>query len=146
MGDRHYEDAIRGEVERWPGASVTFSSRSRHDQATLAFGGSSRFVVIPSTPGDSRRGTANSISDVRRELQRLGAMRMIDPPRSGTPRRKVAPVVRDKFAHIERAPRRENPFEALAALHRPAPRPIGWVAALAVLAAHALINFTRRTA
>lgn len=143
MAHPAYEEAIRAEVSRWPGASVSFSARSKHDQATVAYAGATRFVVIPSSPSDSRRGTANSISDVRTELQRLGAMRAIDAPKARRPKRARCSVERDVFAHVEPAPRRGNPFEVLAALRKPAaPKPM-WLAALVVTAVHMILDARR---
>lgn len=141
MAHPAYEEAIRGEVSRWPGASVSFSARAKHDQATISFAGVSRFVVIPSSPGDMRRGPANSISNVRSELQRLGAMRASDPPKTMRRKRVRNAVERDMFANIERAPRRENPFAVLAALKaapvKPEPR---WLSAIIVLTISAIAS------
>lgn len=134
-----YEDAIRREVGAWPGAAVDFSMRSRHAQAVLTYGNGSRFVVLPGTPGDSRRGALNSLADVRRELTRLGAARQ-SSSRSTRSRKPTPRVHREALRHIEPAPRRGNPFDVLASYRAPEPvqQPVQWVAPLAVLLCSAL--------
>lgn len=132
-----YEDVIRREVSAWPGAAVAFSMRSRHAQAVLSYGSESRFVVLPATPSDGRRGALNSLADVRRELVRLGAARRVEQ-RSAKHRKATPRVYRAPLRDIEAAPLRANPFAALAVYVPAAPprQPVQWVAALATLAAH----------
>lgn len=126
-----YVHAIRNELDYWPGARVEFSLRSKHAQAVLHYGGGSRFVVIPSTPGDSRRGALNSLTDVRKELTALGASRVVRKP---VVRKRTHKVIgtkmprREPLPHVGRAPVRSNPFDALAAMtFEPAPQPkLSW--------------------
>lgn len=51
----------------------------KHPRLVLSCGGYSRFVVLPSSGSDSRRGLKNFIAQLRREAKHLGA---ILPPRS----------------------------------------------------------------
>lgn len=108
-----YENTIRDEVEHWPGATVEFSLRAKHAQAVVAFGGKSRFVIIPATPGDGARGASKALPDIRRELRALGAVRA-QPNRSPSTRSASPRVDRPMLANIERAPVKENPFAILA--------------------------------
>lgn len=111
-----YETLIREEVSNWPGASVKFELRSKHAQAVVQYGGSSRFVVIPASPSDSARGARNSLPHVRRELMALGASRRPKPIAQRKPRSDAPRPQRQVLAHIERAPVKLNPFEALAGM------------------------------
>lgn len=110
-----YEAEIEKEVSRWPDAAVAFQNGSKHRRAVLTYAGKSRFVVYPSTSGDTIRGAKNCLNDVRRELASLGANKTVNTTRDG--KRKVPANARrherDVFRHIEKAPVKPNPFDAL---------------------------------
>jgi hypothetical protein len=108
-----YERAIVNELEYWPKTKVEFSLRSKHRQAVLHFEGNKRFVTIPSTSAH-KRGPANAVGDVRRELISLGAERLPRKPSVGKRARKVIGTQRpDRVKVIERAPVKPDPFAVL---------------------------------
>jgi len=72
----NYNQAVEREVKFWPGVQANFSHRSKHSQVTFEFNGASRFVVLPSSPGDNYRGVRNKVCEVRRTLRHLGAVRV----------------------------------------------------------------------
>lgn len=120
--------ATKRELERWPGASVTFTNGGKHLTATLAFGGRTRKVICAQTLSDNARGTRNHVSQVRRELKTLGAEPLRQAKSSAPKRQRNRPT--RPLAGSERAPVVGNPFEALAAIEvRPAPSPPGMKAA-----------------
>lgn len=122
-----YETTIRDELENWPGVGVTFSTRSKHGQAVLSYGGRSRFVVIPHTPGDGRRGARNAIRDVRKELAELGAQRAMTE--QAQPRRRKAPkrAAPARPMKVERAPVKADPFAVLATIKVAEPPRLTWL-------------------
>lgn len=64
------------ELEKWPGvAAYREFPGNRHNRLIITFGGKSRFVIYPSSPGKSRKAILNHIQDVRRALRELGAQR-----------------------------------------------------------------------
>lgn len=79
MNQRDIEKAIEREVEEWPEASVSFTKTGTHPKAKLAFGGLLLSVVFAGTPG-SQRGVHNTLSEVRRSLKKLGAVRTKPEP------------------------------------------------------------------
>lgn len=111
----------------------------------LHYGGKSRFVVIPSTPGDSRRGALNSLADVRKELAALGAERVVRKPPLRKRTHKVIGAKmpkRDPMPHVELAPVRPNPFDALAAMtFAPAQQPkLSWWRRMLRYVAHTIVS------
>lgn len=120
-----YEHAIRNELAYWPGVDVEFGKRSKHREARLHFGGTTRFVVYPDSPSDGARGHLNCISNVRQELATLGAQRVSAKPK----KRKRGPRVignqmprRPEWAsRIDKAPAKESPWAALASCVPPEP-------------------------
>lgn len=80
MNQRDYETAIRAEVEQWPDATVDFAMGGKHPKAKLSFGGKLLNVTYPSTPSDAFHGVHNCLSDVRRALKKLGAVRSKPEP------------------------------------------------------------------
>lgn len=60
------------EAARWPGVAISFARTGRHIAAVVSYAGRSRKVVISASCSDTR-GRMNARSDLRRELQRLGA-------------------------------------------------------------------------
>jgi hypothetical protein len=56
------------------GVGVTLVKTRRHPRLVLHHNGASRFVVVPSTPSDGRRGILRARADVRKELRILQQM------------------------------------------------------------------------
>lgn len=111
-----YEDAIRAEVERWPGASVSFEMGGKHPRAVLAFGDATRFTPYPATPGDNYRGLQNKTKDVRHMLTEMGAERAPEPKSEG-PRRERNPGAAERELPLgEPAPVMGDPWGQLRAL------------------------------
>lgn len=71
---RKYRAELMKEVNKVPGASGEFSITSKHQRLTISYGNQSRFVTFPLSPSDGRRGLKNTITDVRREMRRMGAI------------------------------------------------------------------------
>lgn len=122
---RHaYDAAQEAELARWPGVEWSRQLRSKHYALVLTFGGVSRFVIYPSSPGDTNRGTLNHLTDVRAELRALGAIRTAEP-RTAKPRRQRNRTEVIRFDRGETAtggPNRD-PWEALRGLEFPPAEP-----------------------
>lgn len=80
MNQRELEKAIETELESWPDATVSFTAGGAHPKAKVMFGGKMLNVPYPGTPGDSFRGVHNTLSDIRRALKKLGAVRAKPEP------------------------------------------------------------------
>ena len=120
-----YQSAIKSEVEKWPGVSVTFEKRSKHNAAVLHYAGKSRFVIYPDTPSDAARGALNMLTDVRKELSGIGAVKHVPAKSARSKSRKVKNVDRPIKPLTDMAAPRDNPFAALASIQfaQPAPTP-----------------------
>lgn len=72
-----YHDAAEREIACWPGVTFRFEhARGKgHPRIVLGFNGRERFVTFPGTPSDSVRGPANFVTDLRKALRALGAVR-----------------------------------------------------------------------
>lgn len=113
--------ATKRELERWPGATVSFANGGKHITATLGFQGRTRMVVCASTLSDNSRGGKNHIAQVRRELLSLGAARIATPKSTAPKRQRNKPA---RPMQVDLAPIAENPFAKLAGLVVPdAPEP-----------------------
>lgn len=75
MNKRDLEKAMEGEVARWPGASVEFVDGGKHPKAKLRFGELTVSVPYPGSPGDAFNGVHNQLSQVRRALKKMDAVR-----------------------------------------------------------------------
>lgn len=80
MNQRDFEKAIDAEVGNWPGAAVEFVAGGKHPKAKLTHGGKQMGVTYPGTPGDAFHGVHNTLSDIRRALKKLGAVRAKPEP------------------------------------------------------------------
>jgi hypothetical protein len=69
-----FRRAIQHEVSSWVGASVFFTERRKHSAASLVFQEQARMVVVARSASDTRA-LRNVISEVRRALRALGAIR-----------------------------------------------------------------------
>lgn len=122
-----YERAIREEIAYWPGVQVQFGRRSKHRQVIIHNDGETRFVVYPDSPSDGARGHLNCISDLRKQLYALQAVRLEKRPKK---RKRAHRAIGHHMPrkplwarNAELAPVKPNPFEALAALTlEPTPR------------------------
>jgi len=74
-----YDPITDAELERWPGVTWTREPRGKHQALVLTFGNVSRFVIYPTSPGDSIRGPKNHLANVRQALRAMGAERMAEP-------------------------------------------------------------------
>ena len=61
-------EAISREIDRWPGASVSFSERGKHKAARITHGEEKYTYFFARTPSD-RWATQNAVSDIRRRLR-----------------------------------------------------------------------------
>ena len=82
MTKKDYEDAIRKEVEQWPGVQVEFANPTGkgHPKAKLTFtpeGGEPLTMSRPyaGTPSDATFGVHQMLGDMRRVMKQLGAVR-----------------------------------------------------------------------
>lgn len=117
---RHpYDAAQRAELARWPGVTATHEVRGKHLAVVLSFDGRSRFVIYPTTPGDTARGADMHVRDLRRELSAIGATRSEvikaiqrrrrQPPRHARPPTiHLGPFSETRLSH--------DPFAALASI------------------------------
>lgn len=80
-------DAIKREVEEWPGAEVDIVESKGHPKAKLKFGGKIMPVTFSATPSSSRS-VHHTLADVRRALRKMGAER---PKPDPTPDEDEAP-------------------------------------------------------
>lgn len=79
-GEREIQEAIRAEIEKWPGATATFepAGRGAHPKVKLEFGG--LMLRRPySQNSDAPQTQIKMIKDIRRALAQLGAKREEDP-------------------------------------------------------------------
>lgn len=114
--NHEWERDIADEVARWPGADVDFGHASKHCVAVIAFGGQTRKVFYPTTPGDGRRGIYNKLKDVRRELRFLGAERISEKSAAGETERRHHNTVARPVKPGERVVREDRWIGPLAAL------------------------------
>ena len=77
MNKRDLEEAIRKEVEHWPGVEVEFKDATKggHPKAKYTFDGKILQRPYASTPSDSAFGVHRMLGDHRRILKQLGATR-----------------------------------------------------------------------
>ena len=113
----NYRAALDRELEEWPGAEAVVTKSSKHQCATLSFGGKSRKVFFPWTPSDSARGEKQFIAGIRRALREIGAVRnevrRSDRPRSKARRAERAVIsLRDQPSAV----REDRWFAPLAAI------------------------------
>jgi hypothetical protein len=102
------------EVSLWPGAAIVrFEQGGKHHKLTLRYDERERFITLSST-ASNRRAIERQLGDVRRTLADLGAVR--NGRSKGTKQRIRNRPDRPALASIERAPVKENPFEALTAV------------------------------
>lgn len=80
MNQRDLEKAISREVENWPGVSVEFVTGGKHPKAKLTFDGKMLNQPYSGSPSDSAAGIHNLLSDVRRQMKKLGASRTTAEP------------------------------------------------------------------
>jgi len=114
-----YDGIVDTELAKWPGVAWSRQPRGKHQALVLEFGGVSRFVIYPTTPGDSGRGALNHLQNVRGVLKELGAVREAVPKAKRPHRRQnrtTAKVV-DLGERAARDPGRD-PFTALAGFRR----------------------------
>lgn len=84
---RHeYDEHQEAELAKWPGVEWSRQVRGKHYALVLSFNGRSRFVIYPTSPGDSIRGMLNHLTDVRATLRFIGAERLEEQV-SAKPRR-----------------------------------------------------------
>jgi hypothetical protein len=122
-GPVQWDSRIDAELAEWPGVEARREHASKHMRLVLSYGGKERFVIYPSTPSD-HRGQLNKIRDIRKELTALGATR--NERRKAKVRRTRNRTQREILAHIQTAPVKANPFDALAAIQfspEPVPEP-----------------------
>lgn len=74
-----YDPITDAELERWPGVTWRRELRGKHQALVLTFGNVSRFVIYPTSPGDSIRGPKNHLANVRQALREMGAARTAEP-------------------------------------------------------------------
>jgi hypothetical protein len=87
MNKKDYEDAIRKEVEQWPGVQVEFASGGKHPKAKFTYtpAGSEDEPLQMSrpyagTPSDAAFGIHQMLGDMRRVMRQLGAERTKPAP------------------------------------------------------------------
>lgn len=113
MNRRDYEQAIEREVAEWPGVTVTFEEAGKHPRAVMTFGEASRFTPFPGTPSDSARGLDVKISEVRRMLREMGAVRNERPKSTRPPSERNPGADLRELPAGEPAPVVANPWERL---------------------------------
>lgn len=118
------DDDIRQEVGRWPGATVKFEMGGKHRRAIITFSRKDRFVIFPTSPSDGRRGSRNTLSDVRRALKSLGAIRSAIPVGRGLRRRRNPGVELRPQIIGEPAPVMPDPWEPLRIAVMVQPEPV----------------------
>lgn len=118
------EERVDAEIAEWPGACVLRREKTaKHQRVVLSFKGSERFVVYPLTPSDTR-GELNHIQNVRQTLRDMGAVRN-ERRKAKSHRRRNKPC-REALAHIQAAPVKVNPFDALRAIEFAPAKPTLW--------------------
>jgi hypothetical protein len=77
MNRRDLEDALRKEIEHWPGVAVEFKDATKggHPKAKYTFEGRILHRPYASTPSDSSFGIHAMLGEHRRVLKQLGAVR-----------------------------------------------------------------------
>lgn len=80
MNKRDLEEALRKEVENWPGVSVEFVDGGKHPKAKYTFNDLVLSRPYASTPGDSTFGIHRMLGEHRRILKQLGAVRSKPEP------------------------------------------------------------------
>jgi hypothetical protein len=112
-----FDDSVEVELSRWPGVTFHREQRGKHYALVLSYRGASRFVIYASTPGDTRRGALNHLTNVRAELRAMGATRLAPTKAEGRPKRQTsrttATVYEFDRANPDEGPLRD-PFAVLA--------------------------------
>ena len=115
MTKKDYEDAIRKEVEHWPGVQVEFVNPTGkgHPKAKFTFTPAEGDPLVMSrpyagTPSDATFGVHRMLGDMRRAMKSLGAARDKPEPSKDedeAPYRKPndGAAKRDTLAHVEKA-------------------------------------------
>lgn len=71
---REFKVRIESEILHWPNATVEFQRTKRHQRAVIKYQGKTHTCDFPTSSSDWR-GVQNTVSDVRRNLRAMGAMR-----------------------------------------------------------------------
>jgi hypothetical protein len=71
---REYQDTIEREFRHWPNAKFEFSRNRRHQKLVVRFNCKVSVIIFP-TSGSDWRGIPNAVSEVRRKLRDMGAIR-----------------------------------------------------------------------
>lgn len=71
---REYQKAIERESRHWPNAHFEFNRNRRHQKVVMCFRNSISSSIF-ATSGSDWRGIPNAVSDVRRKLRGMGAIR-----------------------------------------------------------------------
>lgn len=72
---REYRAAFEREVRHWPNAEIAFTRSSRHQKLIIRYQGKEAKRIFASSDSDHRALT-NAVSDMRRSLRSLGAVRV----------------------------------------------------------------------
>lgn len=83
-----YDPPVEAELERWPGVAWRREVRGKHYALILSYAGISRFVIYPTSPGDTVRGPLNHLANVRQALRAMGAVRVEAAKAAPTDRRR----------------------------------------------------------
>lgn len=75
MSLRDYKHAIDREVSTHPGVSWHMVTGGKHGRVILRLGEQERFMIIPISPSDSRRGIKNMVGTLRITLRELWVVR-----------------------------------------------------------------------
>lgn len=118
MNRRDYELAIQREVAEWPGVTLSFEEAGKHPRAVLTFGETSRFTPFPGTPSDSGRGLDIKVTEVRRMLREMGAVRNERAKSTRAPSERNPGADLREMPSSGPAPVVANPWEALPVLPR----------------------------
>jgi len=71
---REYQQAIEREARHWPNANFEFNKTRRHQKVVMRFKNTVSSSIF-ATSGSDWRGIPNAVSDVRRKLRGMGAIR-----------------------------------------------------------------------
>lgn len=121
---RHgFAEQQEAELSRWPGVTWTRQHRGKHYALVLEYGGLSRFVIYPASPGDMLRGGLNHVRDIRAVLTAMGAERVAEARSSRPSRRRNRTEPRRLEVVTADTRLSRDPFAALVDFR---PRQRGW--------------------
>jgi hypothetical protein len=75
-----FVSALENEIKHWPYVDIEYSRHRKHRKANLLYRGKRGSITFPSTSSDNVRGHKNTITELRKLLEGMGAVRVDRAP------------------------------------------------------------------